>query len=210
MNRYLFTIVTGLLIATIIISMGFIRKKSGGQHEAENYSSTPKSNAMTNDTSVTHNVNLTRIFNAPLSSVWKAWSDAESVMKWWGPTGFTSPLCNMDFQEGKTTLVCMRAPKEYGGQDMYNTWTYTKIIPMERIEFTLHFSDKDGNKLNPAEMGMPPGIPSGVPHLITLRPLNDNSTEITVTEYGYTTRQAHDISKTGLEQCLDKMAHMLK
>jgi hypothetical protein len=27
-----------------------------------------------------------------------------------------------------------------------------------------------------------------------------------VTEHGYTSDQAHDISKAGLEQCLDKMA----
>ncbi len=34
----------------------------------------------------------------------------------------------------------------------------------------------------------------------------DNRTEMTVREYGYTSDQAHDISKAGLEQCLDKMA----
>jgi len=31
-------------------------------------------------------------------------------------------------------------------------------------------------------------------------------TEMTVMEYGYTSDQAHDISKAGLERCLDKMA----
>lgn len=58
-------------------------------------------------------------------------------------TSFTSPLAKMDFREGGVSLVCMRAPKEFGGFDMYNTWTYTKIVPHERIEFTLNFSDKD-------------------------------------------------------------------
>jgi uncharacterized protein YndB with AHSA1/START domain len=29
--------------------------------------------------------------------------------------------------------------------------------------------------------------------------------QMTVTEYGYTSDQAHDISEAGLEQCLDKM-----
>ncbi len=62
----------------------------------------------------------------------------------------------MDFREGGTSLVCMRAPAEYGGQDLYNTWTYTRIVPNERIEFVQHFADQDGNKVSPTAHGLPP------------------------------------------------------
>jgi uncharacterized protein YndB with AHSA1/START domain len=89
-------------------------------------------------------------------------------MRWWGPTGFTSPMVKMDFRVGGRSLVCMRAPKEFGGQDMFNTWTYQKIDSLERIEFILNFSDKDGNKLNPAKIGLPPGIPEDVPQRYSL------------------------------------------
>ena len=153
---------------------------------------------------------VTRVFDAPVERVWKAWSDSEQVMRWWGPTGFTSPSAKMDFREGGTSLVCMRAPKEFGGQDMYNTWTYRKIVPTERIEFIQHFADKDGNKVDPAKMGIPPGVPHEVRHVITFKAVGDNRTEMTVTEYGYTSDQAHDLSKAGMEQCLDKMAESLK
>jgi len=153
---------------------------------------------------------VTRVFDAPAEQVWKAWSDSEQVMRWWGPTGFTSPSAEMDFREGGTSLVCMRAPKEYGGQDMYNTWAYQKIVPMQRIEFIQNFADKDGNKLDPAKMGIPPGVPHEVRHMITFKALDGNRTEMTVTEYGYTSDQAHDLSKAGMEQCLDKMAESLK
>ncbi|MGH7454119.1 MAG: SRPBCC family protein [bacterium] len=152
---------------------------------------------------------VTRTFNAPVEQVWKAWSDPEHVMQWWGPTGFTCPLAEMDFREGGKSLVCMRAPQEFGGQDMYNTWTYRKIVPMERIEFIQNFADKDGNKVDPAKMGIPPGVPHEVRHVITFKAAGDNRTEMTVTEYGYTSDQAHDISKAGMEQCLDKMAASL-
>jgi len=161
---------------------------------------------MTNDTAKTYDLVVTRSFNASLASIWKTWSDPELVMKWWGPVGFTSPSCKMDFREGGVSLVCMRAPREYGGQDLYNTWTYKKIVPLQRIEFVLNFSDKDSNKLDPAKMGIPPGVPIDVPHVIVFKALDENKTEITVTEYGYTTDQAHNMSKVGLEQCLDKMA----
>ena len=149
---------------------------------------------------------VTRVFDAPVERVWKAWVEPEMVKQWWGPTGFTCPLAEMDFREGGTSLVCMRAPKEFGGQDMYNTWTYKKIEPMERIEYILHFTDKDGKAFDPAEMGLPPGIPKEVRNVNTFEAKGDNKTKMTVTEYGYTTDEAVNLSKQGLEQCLDKMA----
>src|SRR6185503_6079349 len=109
----------------------------------------------------------------------KAWSDPEYVMQWWGPKGFTSPSAKMDFREGGTSLVCMRAPAEYGGQDMYNTWTYSKIEPLERIEFINKFADAHGAQLDPAQMPTPPGVPSEVPHVITFKRLADTKTEMT-------------------------------
>lgn len=162
------------------------------------------------DTSKTYNVVVTRVFDAPVDQVWKAWSESEHVMRWWGPTGFTCPLAKMDFRVGGTSLVCMRAPKKMGGQGMFNTWTYTKIDPLQRIEFTLNFSDSSGNKLDPAEMGLPPGIPREVPHVIVFRKLGDNKTEMTVTEYGYAFEETVNMSKAGLDQCLDKMAESFK
>jgi uncharacterized protein YndB with AHSA1/START domain len=149
---------------------------------------------------------ITRVFDAPVEQVWKAWSDSEQVMRWWGPNGFTCPVAKMDFREGGTSLVCMRAPKEFGGQDMYNTWAYTKIVPMQRIEYILSFADKDGNQVDPIELGLPADMPQDVRNLVTFKAAGDNKTEITVTEYDWTVGQMMEMSKMGMEQCLDKMA----
>ena len=172
--------------------------------------STSKTRSKETMTQATKDLSVTRTFDAPVERVWKQWSESENVMRWWGPKGFTSPLAKIDFREGGVSLVCMRAPKEFGGFDMYNTWSYRKIVPHERIEFVLNFSDKDGNKLDPAKIGLPPGIPPDVPHIITFKALGDKKTEMTVSEFGYTTDQAVETSKAGLEQCLDKMAENLK
>lgn len=152
------------------------------------------------------NVVVTRVFDAPVEQVWQAWSEPERVMLWWGPTGFTSPSAVMDFREGGISLVCMRAPAEFGGQDMYNSWTYHQIEPHQQIEFTLRFTDENGVQQDPAALGMPPGVPQEVRHVITFKDLGGSRTEMSVTEYGYTSDQAHDLSKAGLDQCLDKMA----
>ena len=115
----------------------------------------------------TYDMVLTRTFDAPVEDVWRAWTEPELVKRWWGPTGFTTPLAEMDVREGGTSLVCMRAPAEFGGQDMYNTWTYATVIPMERLEFVQTFTDADRNPVEPADLGLPPGIPRDVPHGLT-------------------------------------------
>jgi uncharacterized protein YndB with AHSA1/START domain len=153
---------------------------------------------------------LTRVFDAPIEQVWKAWSDGEQVMRWWGPNYFMSPSAKMDFREGGVSLVCMRAPKEFGGQDMYNTWTYLKIVPMQQIEYLNHFSDENGTRVDPATLGLPADMPEEMRHLITFKDLGDNRTELTVTEFGWPVGQMMEMSRMGMEQCLDKMAESLK
>jgi uncharacterized protein YndB with AHSA1/START domain len=158
------------------------------------------------DGTETFDVVVTRVLDALAEEVWKAWSDPAYVTRWWGPTGFTSPSAEMDFRVGGASLVCMRAQAEYDGQDMYHTWTYTRIEPRERIEFVSNFVDEDGTHLDPAAIGVPPGVPYDVSHVVTFEAKGDDRTEMTVTEYGYTTEQARDLSRAGMEQCLDKMA----
>lgn len=152
-----------------------------------------------------HNMVTSRTFDAPVEQVWKGWSEESLVRQWWGPTGFTAPVVKMDFRVGGTSLVCMRSPE---GFDIYNTWTYTRIVPMERIEFINHFVDKDGNQLNPAAIGLPPEIPFEVPHVLTFEDAG-GKTNFTVTEYGYGSAQIAEFSKAGMDQCLDKLAAAL-
>lgn len=124
-------------------------------------------------------------------------------MQWWGPAGFTCPLARMDVREGGTSLVCMRSP-EYG--EHYSTWHYQQIVPMERIEYIHNLADKDGQKVEPGALGLPPDFPQDQRHVVILSALNDNQTEMTITEYDWTVGQMMEMSRMGMEQCLDKMA----
>lgn len=149
---------------------------------------------------------MTRVFDAPVDKVWKAWKDPDWVMRWWGPKFFTSPYCKMDFREGGTTVVCMRAPKEFGGMDMYNSWTYKKIVPMEFIEYHFDWVDKDGNKIEPSSLGLPPNMPKDMKHTVVFKDLGNGKTEMTISEFGYDTKELVELSKSGMAECLDKMA----
>ncbi len=146
---------------------------------------------------------VSRRFDAPVRQVWHQWTEPEHVMRWWGPHGFTAPIAEMNVREGETSFVCMRSPD---GHDLYNTWTYHRVIPNERLEFFMGFAHENGDPAEPSELGLPPDIPSRVRHVVTFEPIGETRTELTVTEYGYSSKQTRDMSKLGLEQVLDKMA----
>jgi uncharacterized protein YndB with AHSA1/START domain len=177
----------------------------GTTYSQENPQSINKEGTAMSDTAknvATLEVVVTRVFDAPVGEVWKAWTDPQYVMRWWGPQGYTSPVAKIDFREGGKSLVCMRSPD---GQEMYSTWTYRKIVPNERIEYIFNFADEKGNRLDPAAIGMPSGIPIDGHHVVTFKDLGSDKTEMTITEHGYTNEQVVQLSKAGLEQCVDKM-----
>jgi hypothetical protein len=45
-----------------------------------------------------------------------------------------------------------------------------------------------------------------VPHVVTFKDLGNNKTEVSVTEYGYTSARVVELSRSGMNECLDKMA----
>ena len=149
-------------------------------------------------------ITVTRIFNAAPELVWKTWTEPELVKRWWGPDRFTCPSAEIHFREGATSLVCMRGPKEFPG-DFYSIWTYTKIIPFQRIEFIQNLADASGKKMDPVMVGMPPDFPEDIKTVVLFKEIGKDKTEMTVTEYadmGQTSRFA----QMGLEQSIEKMA----
>jgi len=154
-------------------------------------------------------LSLTRTFEASALAVYTAWTDSRLLKRWWGPDGFTCPLADMDVRVGGTSLVCMRAPAEWGGLDMFNTWTYGVVDPGRRLEFVLRFVDKERAVITPQSLGVPAGVPSEVPHLLTFTDVEEQRSILSITEVGYTSLQALEASKRGLEQTLDKLAKVL-
>ena len=78
--------------------------------------------------------------------------------------------------------------------------------PLDRIEFVAGFADAEGNPMEPAALGLPPAIPAQVRHVVTLSAVDDAGTELTVHEFGYPDPQIVEVSRAGMEQCLDKMS----
>lgn len=53
---------------------------------------------------------IIRTFAAPRSVVFRAWVDPVQLAAWWGPRGFTNPLCELDVRPGGSLLIHMKGP----------------------------------------------------------------------------------------------------
>jgi uncharacterized protein YndB with AHSA1/START domain len=86
---------------------------------------------------------LTRIFNAPSETVFKAWTETSQIKQWWGPHGFTNPVCEMDVRPGGSIHIDMMAPD---GVVFPMGGTFRIIESPRRIVFmSTAFEDEEGN-----------------------------------------------------------------
>lgn len=163
-----------------------------------------ESNARNND--ATRELVITRVFDAPRELVWKAWTDPEHVVRWWGPKNYTSPVCKIDFRVGGKYLFCMRSPE---GKDFWSTGTYREIIPSEKIVVTDSFADSEGNVVPASEYGMPE-MPLELQVTVTFEDLGDGKTKMTLRHVGFPEGEMSEMAGAGWNESFDKLAESLK
>jgi uncharacterized protein YndB with AHSA1/START domain len=76
---------------------------------------------------------LTRVFDAPRALVFRAWTDPKHLAQWWGPKGFTNPVCELDVRPGGALRIVMRAPD---GVDYPMTGVFREVVEPARLVFT--------------------------------------------------------------------------
>jgi len=100
---------------------------------------------MEQETKTIKELTLTRVFNAPRELVFRAWTDEKELAKWWGPIGFTAPVCELDLRPGGKIVIQMLH------RDFPNHWMgghFQEIVPPERIVFVSTASNgRDGAPL---------------------------------------------------------------
>jgi len=83
----------------------------------------------------------TRLFNAPRSLVYQAWSDPEHLVKWWGPNGFTTTIQEMDLRPGGVWSLTMHGPD---GTNYPNRSIFGEVVAGERITYSHSGARKGG------------------------------------------------------------------
>ncbi len=86
---------------------------------------------------------LSRVFDAPRDLVFKAWTDPRHVARWWGPNGFTNPVCELDVRPGGAIRIDMRGPD---GVVYPMKGVFHEIVEPEWLVFTSSaLEDEKGN-----------------------------------------------------------------
>src|SRR5467141_1581261 len=119
-------------------------------------------------------VRLHRVLRAPPERIYRAFLDADAMIKWLPPNGFTGKMHHFDAKVGGTykmsfTNFTTAKSHSFGG-------TYVELKPHERIRYTNKFDDANlpgemqttiilrhvfcGTELNITQEGIPAAIPA--------------------------------------------------
>ena len=91
-----------------------------------------------------HEVTITRVVDAPRELVFTLWTDPIPMAQWWGPHGFTNPVCELDARAGGAIRIHMRGPD---GVVYPMTGTFSEVAAPERLVFASVASDHTGMPL---------------------------------------------------------------
>ena len=85
---------------------------------------------------------LEREYDAPRSLVFKVWTDAAHLARWWGPKGFTVLSWKADARPGGQFRFGMRSPE---GTEHWAHGVYREVVPPARLVFTTAWENPDGS-----------------------------------------------------------------
>jgi uncharacterized protein YndB with AHSA1/START domain len=149
---------------------------------------------------------ITRVFDAPRELVWKAWTDPKYVMQWWGPKGFTSPVCRIDFRVGGKFLCCMKAPD---GQEGWNGGEYHEIVLHEKIVFSMYFADSKGNRIDPEQLGIEHEAVVDAHDVVLFEDMGNGKTKLTYIGNETMQNAIESGQVEGWKEILDKVAEVV-
>ena len=136
---------------------------------------------------------ITRILDAPRELVFKAWTEPDRVIRWWGPRGFTTAHYELDFRPDGAYRVCMRSPE---GTEHWQRGVCREVVEPERLVFTFAWEDSEGK----------PGHETVV--TVTLAEFGAK-TKLTLHQAVFETVTARDLHQGGWASALECLAEYL-
>lgn len=87
-------------------------------------------------------ITVERSFAAPRHRVWQAWTEKDTLEKWWAPKPWKAIVREMDFRKGGHCLYYMQGPD---GTKQWCWVGYESITPEESFTLQDAFCDEEGN-----------------------------------------------------------------
>jgi uncharacterized protein YndB with AHSA1/START domain len=87
---------------------------------------------------------VSRVFHARRETVFKAWSSADHVKRWFSPETYSVSDARVEMHAGGPFEVCMRSP---AGEEHWSRGTFVEVSPHSRLVIDMHALDSAGQKL---------------------------------------------------------------
>jgi len=136
---------------------------------------------------------ITRVFDAPRSLVFKAWTDPEHMVHWFGPRGFKSTVLKNDLRPGGAYRIHMLGPDG----DHWTQGVYREVVPPERLVMVGSWADAHGNPTRPETT------------LTLLFEDHGGKTKLTLHNAVFESVTARDAHQSGWNSSLDCLAEYL-
>jgi uncharacterized protein YndB with AHSA1/START domain len=157
---------------------------------------------MTETTGTNEAVVLERIFDAPVTVIWRMWTEPEHFKAWYGPDGAAVPIAEFDVRVGGRRRVGMEMRTPRGLMQIWFTGEFREVLENRRLVYTESYSDEHGNVMSPADMGMPSGHPTTTQIVVDLEQ-DGAQTKMVMTHVGVS---ADSPGAAGWAMALNKLA----
>ena len=136
---------------------------------------------------------IKRVLPAARSDVFRAFSTADELAKWWGPEGFTVSSLEFSPRVADRYRIEMQPPE---GDSFYLTGEFREVDSPGRLAFTFVYEEPD---------------PDDVENLVELS-FRDRgeSTEITFTQGPFKTEPRLELHRSGWTDTFDKLEHHIR
>lgn len=137
---------------------------------------------------------MTRIFDAPRTLVFEAYTDPKHIPHWWGPRYLKTTVEKMDVRPGGEWRILQRAPD---GQEFRFHGEYREVAPPEKVVSTFVFE----------------GDPESVVLNTTTFEELDGATKLTTTSVFRTMKDRDGMMRSGMEsganESMERLAELL-
>lgn len=141
----------------------------------------------------TNTVRLHRVLRAPAERIYRAFLDADALVKWLPPNGFTAKVHHSDARVGGSFRMSFTNfgtghSHAFGGE-------YLELLPFERIRYTDKFDD--------------PNLPGEMQVTISLKPVSCG-TELNIVQEGIPTVIPAEVCYLGWQESLGLLALLVE
>lgn len=133
-------------------------------------------------------IRVERVLDAPREEVFRAWTDPELLMRWWGPENCSTPYAEVDLRPGGKYLFVMHPES---GDPMRLAGTYCEVDAPQRLVYTWRWES---------------GVPDPTESVVTVEfhELGDQ-TRIILTHGGFDEGSDLEPYRAGWKSGLDKL-----